>query len=113
MSNSFDRRRSPRYSIALNAQFTMRKRGTVISSGVGQIRNVSGAGIFFESPTVLPIGGALRMTVEWPVRFEGRVRIDWIVDAVVVRSTAAGTAVSIMRHRFERRLRSKEKKMTG
>jgi len=91
----------------------MRKRGTAISSGVGRIQNVSGAGLFFESTTVLPVGGALRMTVEWPVRFEGKVRIDWIVDAVVVRSTAAGTAVSILRHRFERRLRNKEKKMTG
>jgi hypothetical protein len=113
MSNSFERRQSPRYSIALNAQFTMRKRGTVISSGVGRIRNVSGAGIFFESPTVLPVGGVLRMIVDWPVRFEGKVRVDWVVDAVVVRSTASGTAVSIMRHRFERRSRGKEKKMTG
>src|SRR5690348_5169221 len=113
MSNSFERRQSLRYSIALKMQFTIREHGIAMSSGMGKIRNVRGAGIFFESTAILSPGSTVRLIVDWPVRFRGAARIDWIVDAVVVRSTADGTAVKIMKHRFERRSRTREKKLAG
>jgi hypothetical protein len=113
MPPSFDRRRSQRLSIPLKLQFTIRKHGKVIGGGEGKIQDVSRSGIFFESNIVVPPGSVLRLTVDWPIRFQNKTRVDWIVDAVVVRSTLSGMAISIMRQRFDRRLQGKEKKLAG
>ena len=81
--------------------------------GEGKIRDVSRSGIFFESDTLVSPGSVLRLIVDWPVRFRNKTRVDWIVDAIVVRSTPSGTAVTIMRQRFERQPQGKVKKMAG
>ena len=113
MSPSFDRRRSQRLSIPLKLQFTIRKHGKVAGSGEGTIQNVSRTGILFDSGTAIPPGTVLRLIVDWPVRFQNKTHVDWIVDAVVVRSTSSGTAINIMRQRFERQSQGKEKKLAG
>jgi len=86
----------------LDVHFKVRKRGKLINGGDGKIQDVSRAGMFFESDAVIPPGTVLRLIVEWPVRFQGKTRLDWVVDGVVLRSTPSGTAVNIMRQRFER-----------
>ena len=112
MSDSLERRRCHRYSISLDVHFTIRKRGELAATGEGKIQDISRGGIFFESASVIPPGTVLRLVVDWPVRFQGKTRVEWIVDGVVLRSTPAGTAVNIMRQRLERRS-TKQKKMAG
>ena len=102
MSLSFDRRQSQRYSISLDAQFTIQKQEKIMEAGTGKIQNVCRTGIFFESPTVIPAGSVLQLVIDWPVLFEGKTPVRWVVDGIVVRSTLSGTAVQIMRQKFER-----------
>jgi|SRR5581483_7020498 len=109
MSPSFDRRRTQRYSISLDAQYTVRKRGKVTESGQIKIQNVCRTGIFFECPTAIPVGSVLQVIIDWPVMFEGKTPVQWVVDCVAVRSTSSGTAAQIMRQRFERSMKKKRK----
>src|SRR5262245_950304 len=102
MLPSFERRQSKRYTMALNIEFKVRKDGKFVPGGNGRIHDVSRSGLFFESGAVLPAGTVLRLFVDWPVRFQGKTRVGWVVDGVVMRSTDSGTAVNIMRQWFER-----------
>ena len=113
MTYPAERRCCHRYSITLDMQFMIRKHGKLSQGGEGKIRDVSRLGILFTSSTPLAPGTALRLVVDWPVRFQGKTSVDWIVDAVVVRHNDAGTAVNIMRQRFERRSRTKEERLAG
>jgi hypothetical protein len=106
-----ERRQHKRYSINLGVQFQIREEGKFIQGGEGKIHDVSHSGIFFESNTAVPPGMVLRLVVEWPVRFQGKTSVDWIVDGVVVRSTVSGMALKIMRQRFERGFQNKRKKL--
>ena len=97
----------------LDVHFKVRKDGKLIEGGDGKIQDVSRAGMFFESDAVIPPGTVLRLIVAWPIRFQGKTRLDWIVDGVVLRSGPSGTAVNIMRQRFERGAQSKRKKLAS
>jgi len=109
MSFAFDRRQNQRYSITLDAHFVIRKQGKILETGEGKIQNVCRSGLFFESPLVIPSGSVLHLVVDWPVLFEGKTPVQWVVDCVVVRSTSSGTAVQIMRQKFERSTQKKRK----
>src|SRR5262245_21372362 len=109
MSLSLDRRQSQRYSISLDVHFTVRKQGKILETGAGKIQNVCRSGLFFECPIVIPPGSVLQLVIDWPVLFEGKTPVQWVVDCVVVRSTSAGTAVQIMRQKFERNMQKKRK----
>src|SRR5215472_7973116 len=101
MSPSLERRQSRRYELNLDVHFKLRKKGKFVKGGHGRIHDVSRGGIFFVTDAVLPLGTTLRLLVEWPVRFQGKTRLEWVVDGTVLRSTALGTAVNIRRQRFE------------
>ena len=113
MSPSLERRQYKRYWMDLLAQLKVRKESKFVDTGDGRVRNVSRDGVFFECNVPIPPGTALRLIIEWPVRFERKTRIDWIVDGLVVRSTPFGAALSIMRQRFERVGQSHRKKMAS
>jgi hypothetical protein len=113
MSPSFERREYKRYLITLDVQIKIRKEGKLIDAGGGKIQNISRVGIFLESNELVPAGVVLRLIVDWPVRFQGKTRVDWIVDGVVVRSTDSGMAVNIMRQWFERDRQGKRKKLAS
>jgi len=91
----------------------IRKQGKLVKGGDGKTQDISRAGILFESAKTLEADMVLRLIVDWPVRFQGKTRVKWIVDAVVVRSSALGTAVNIMRQRFERPVKRKEERLAG
>jgi hypothetical protein len=97
----------------LDLQFMIRKQGKLVKAGEGKTQDISRAGILFESAKTLEPNTVLRLIVDWPVRFQGKTRVNWIVDAVVVRSSPSGTAVNIMRQRFERRFKRKEERLAG
>lgn len=97
----------------LDVQFMIRKQGKLVEGGTGQTQDISRAGIFFESSKPLTPNTVLQLVIDWPVRFQGKTHVDWIVDAVVVRTAPSGMAVNIMRQRFERRLKRKEERLAG
>ena len=113
MSPAFERRQYQRYTISLDVQIAIRKRGNLIACGEGKIQDVSRAGILFQSTAVIPPGTVLRLVVPWPFPFRGKTPVDWIVDGVVLRHTPSGTAMNIMRHRFEGRARQNEEKASA
>jgi hypothetical protein len=113
MLNLSDRRSGQRYDMELDMEFSVLKAGVKVASGRGKILNLSKTGILFESERRLPPESIVHIIVDWPVKFQQTKRIDWIVQAVVVRSDAQGTAVRIMRQRFSRQSRSKRRKMAG
>jgi hypothetical protein len=108
-----ERRQYKRYTMSLDVQFKIRKDGKFIDGGEGKIHDVSRSGLFFESSSVVSPGTVVRLVAAWPVRFQGKTRVDWVVDGVVLRSTAFGMAVNIMRQRFERGAQTKRKKLAS
>ncbi len=113
MLPALDRRQCQRYSMNLAVHFKLQKEGRFLEGGDGRIHNVSRTGIFFECGAVIQPGTAVRMVIAWPVRFQGKTRVDWIVDGVVVRSGPSGTALNIMRQRFERVAQSRRKRLAS
>jgi hypothetical protein len=107
MSLCLDRRRSQRYSISLDVHFTIKKQAKILETGIGKIQNVCRSGLLFECPIIIPPASVLQLIIDWPVLFEGKTPVQWVVDGVVVRSTSSGTAVQIMRQKFERSTQKK------
>jgi hypothetical protein len=114
MSPSLERRQCRRYSLSLDVHFKIRKKGKFVNGGDGKIHDVSRGGICFEcGDAIISPGTALRLIVEWPVRFQGKTHLDWVVDGVVLRSNPMGTAMNIMRQRFERGAQNKRKRLAS
>lgn len=98
--NSLDRRRSRRYSISFDMQYTIANIPPMIGGGKGKILDVSTGGIYFQCDRIMAPDTVVHLVVDWAMSAKP---MDWIVDCVVVRSDSEGTAVVIMRHRFEPR----------
>src|SRR5262245_32948094 len=113
MLPSFERRQSKRYIMSLSIEFKVRKDGKFVAGGTGRIHDVSRTGLLFESGPQIPAATVLRLFVDWPVRFQGKTRVGWVVDGIVLRSSSSGTAVNIMRQWFERGVVSKKKTLAS
>jgi hypothetical protein len=113
MLPALERRQCKRYAMDLAVHFKVRKENRFVDGGDGRIHDVSRAGMFFQSSAFIPPGSVVRAIVEWPVRFQGKTRIDWIVEGIVVRSGPSGTALDIRRQHFERAATSRRKKMAS
>ena len=60
------------------------------------IRNISGRGVFIQIGRTLPIGKPLELLIDWPAKFDGKLRLRLSVSGKVIRSTADGTAVEVL-----------------
>jgi hypothetical protein len=68
--------------------------------GVGRTLNISSNGAMIQVPQTLPTGRRIRLFLDWPARLEDRIPLQLVVNGVILRSTAAGTAIAILSYEF-------------
>jgi hypothetical protein len=90
-----DRRSQQRFPIFIYLRY--------IVSGVegeGRTLNISSNGALIQVPLRLPTGRRIRLFLDWPARLEDRIPLQLVVNGTILRSTAMGTAIAILRYEF-------------
>lgn len=95
-----ERRSSRRLPLGLALKYGVLSPNAVLRGGVGKTRNVSGTGILFEADAELPVGTAVELSIEWPVRSEGAQGMELVVLGKVNRVSRTEMALSIMHYEF-------------
>jgi hypothetical protein len=96
-----ERRVHKRYATRLPLLYHVMHRQHVVQSGSGITANMSSGGIWFRADSVLSVGLAVELLIEWPAtpRHQGPVLLN--VQGRVVRAGHQGVAVRIERYSFE------------
>jgi hypothetical protein len=102
-----ERRVRLRYAVELDLRYKLTWRQQVLHEGSGKTCNFSRSGIFFRADQALPKGLAVELSIDWPVLLDGVCPLQLRISGKVLRSSAAGTAVKILRHQFRTRSRSR------
>jgi hypothetical protein len=95
-----ERRVRLRFAVELDLRYKLTWRQQVLHEGSGKTRDFSRNGIFFRADQALPKGLPVELSIDWPMLLDGVCPLQLRVSGRVLRSSAAGTAVKIMRHRF-------------
>lgn len=93
-----ERRLRVRYPIVLKVRY--RTLGRKPYSGEGQAVNLSSGGALIVSQHELAVGMDLEVRMEWPSLLEGRIPLQFVAVARVVRHGASSFAVCFRRHQF-------------
>jgi hypothetical protein len=64
---------------------------------------MSRSGIRFVAGEQIHTGARLRLTIDWPVKLENRIALNFVADAKVVRCHSGEVAAEILRHEFRTR----------
>ena len=89
-----NRRRDPRFAVSSPVTYTIGQ-----FHGKGMTLNVSTGGVFIKTDQALPIGRRIQLVMNWPAKLDvGVLRLE--VTGKVLRSTAKGTAVKVLRYEF-------------
>lgn len=99
-----ERRSKVRYPLVLKVLY--RALGGSRDFGEGRAVNMSSGGAFVLSNHNLGVGAALEVRIEWPSLLDGRIPLQLVAFAKVVRCGESSFAVSFGRHQF-RTLKSK------
>jgi len=93
-----ERRSKVRYPLGLTVRY--RDLDRKLHSGEGQAVNVSSGGALIDSQHDLGIGAELEVRIEWPSLLDGRIPLQLVAIAGVVRCGASSFAVCFRRHQF-------------
>jgi hypothetical protein len=91
-----DRRRHRRFSVGLDLVYRL----LAGQSGRGKLANISSGGLLFQCEASFPKGELIEVELDWPELFEDRPPLRLCVHGLIVRSDAAGTAVTINKYEF-------------
>jgi hypothetical protein len=94
---SGERRQHRRYPIRLPAVYRAGK-----FRGIAETIDLSARGVSFEPDSQLPVGTSIEVAVEWPVLFNGRVRMKLVYAGRVTRTMSRTHA--LVGHRPEFRI---------
>jgi hypothetical protein len=72
----------------------------VLEAGSGRTVNMSASGVLFQSTRALPVGESVEVSIAWPARLDGTVRLQLRLKGRTVRSRSDSTAVQIQRYGF-------------
>ena len=67
--------------------------------------DIGSGGVFFKAQSPLPVGEQVELLLDWPVMLDGRCPLRLVINGRILRSSARGSAVSVLR--YEYRLRPK------
>jgi hypothetical protein len=68
---------------------------------VGESLNISSKGLLFTASEVFLPGQVVKAFLDWPIRLHDRVRLTFVVEGPVVRSSGNHTAIRIERYEFK------------
>ncbi len=97
---SKDRRAKRRFAIHLPVSFKIIRKGLVIDSGKGHIRDISSKGIAFTSDKTCKPRDTVTLVISWPALLEGVTHLKLVAEGTVVRCEDRVTAAVIRRQEF-------------
>lgn len=95
-----DQRLHRRYPIELDAEFELLKKGRVELLGRAKTLNISSGGILLSTDDSLPIGGLIKLAVNWPFLLDGVCRLKLVVRGRIVRSDGQRIAIQTKHQEF-------------
>ena len=98
--SSTERRSHLRYPVALDLHYRLFGRRAPRLEGAGKTCNLSTGGIFFCADRSLPEGLSVELSIDWPVRLEGKCLLRLRIAGRIIRSSEMGTAVKTTRYEF-------------
>jgi hypothetical protein len=101
-----ERRSKERYPLALQVRY--RTLGRRLRLGQGEVVNLSSGGALVASQHELGVGSELEIRLEWPSLLDGRIPLQLVAVATVVRCGRSTFAVRFRRCQF-RTVRSQVK----
>src|SRR5215469_2750353 len=83
------------YPIALDFEYYVLDRGCIVSVGTGKTARISRKAMVLESAAGFAPGAELQIICLWPVLYEGKEVLKWIVRGRVAGWTAEGIVLTI------------------
>ena len=99
----FERRSAERFPLQLDVRYREMGRRSDCAQGIGSTKNVSGKGILFTTQHILRSGARVELSVDWPMRLDGKTPLRLVIQGRVVRSMNGHAVVMIQRHEFRTR----------
>jgi hypothetical protein len=63
--------------------------------------NISSGGVFLKAQAPLPVGKRVVLLLDWPAMLDGRCPLRLVIQGRVLRSSARGSAVRILRYEYK------------
>jgi hypothetical protein len=90
------------YPIVLEFEYYVLDHGCIVSAGKGKTARISRRTIIFSTIADMIPGTMLQLIVRWPVLYQGKEIIKWIVQGPVSGLTADGLTLLIEHERLMR-----------
>jgi hypothetical protein len=99
-THRLDQRLHRRYPISLHVEYKLLRKGRVALHGFGRTLNISSGGVLLSVNDSLPLGGLIKLAINWPFLLEGVCPLKLQIGGRVVRSDVKKVAVQIQHHEF-------------
>jgi hypothetical protein len=90
------------YPIVLDFEYYVLDHGCIIAAGQGKTAKISSQAIVFETVSSFAAGTVLQLIVRWPVLYQGKEALRWIVQGTVAGQPGCGTLLMIEHERLVR-----------
>jgi hypothetical protein len=105
---SGERRRGDRFPIRQPVQYKLIGPGAQSIGGTGTSLNFSKTGIEFTTEALLPVGGEIEFTVNWPAELNAQCALKFVGKGRVVRAATDRAAVKIYQYEFRTRCKQSD-----
>ena len=95
-----DRRVGHRFPIEADLCYLLLNGKTIVAAGHGRSLNISSSGVLFESMHSLRPGQQIELSIAWPARIDGIVRMQLRASGQIVREQDNCTGVRILHYEF-------------
>lgn len=106
LSGNAERRKTARYGLELELNYSLLSQDTVVASGKGTTVNLSSRGVLFRPEGPASVGCAVRLLIMWPVALGDGTLLQLFIDGLVLRTDPTRTAVRMLRYQFRTRAMS-------
>jgi hypothetical protein len=90
------------YPIVVDFEYYVLDHGCIVAAGTGKTAKISSQAVVFETASNFASGTVLQMILRWPVLYQGKEALRWIVQGTVAGRTSCGTALMIEHERLVR-----------